>query len=98
MAILPIVLLVLGPIVAFLLRQALFISVDEPSLDYGTGGTFDIIAGRYDAINRVLALGMDMSWRRRMVDVVHESVKTLDSPRILDLATGSFFYCQLSHT
>jgi len=37
-----------------------------PGLDFGTGSMFDQIADRYDTINRVLALRMDIGWRREM--------------------------------
>ena len=46
---------------------------------------FDMIAGRYDAINRVLAMGMDISWRKRMVAVIQAT----RPERILDMATGT---------
>lgn len=50
---------------------------------------FDLIANRYDSINRVLAFGMDIGWRKRMVQKIKESVERLESPRILDIATGT---------
>ena len=40
-------------------------------------------------INRVLAVGMDIGWRKRMVEYVHESTEKLAHPRILDVATGT---------
>lgn len=46
---------------------------------------FGRIAGRYDVANRVLSLGIDLSWRRHLVRGVAR-----DQPsRVLDLATGS---------
>jgi demethylmenaquinone methyltransferase/2-methoxy-6-polyprenyl-1,4-benzoquinol methylase len=46
---------------------------------------FARIAGRYDLANRLLSLGVDASWRRRLVRAVHDA-----RPRaVLDLATGS---------
>jgi len=56
-----------------------------PSLDYGTGNMFDIIAKRYDLVNRLLALNMDMSWRKRMV----KELEITSGDRMLDLATGT---------
>jgi demethylmenaquinone methyltransferase/2-methoxy-6-polyprenyl-1,4-benzoquinol methylase len=46
---------------------------------------FDRIAARYDAMNRVLSLGLDRGWRRRTV----RSLQLGDRPRVLDLATGT---------
>ena len=39
-----------------------------PGLDFGTGSMFDSIADRYDTINRVLALRMDIGWRSVMTN------------------------------
>lgn len=46
---------------------------------------FDAIAWRYDMLNHVLSLGIDRSWRRRVVRMVAGS----GAKRILDLATGT---------
>jgi demethylmenaquinone methyltransferase/2-methoxy-6-polyprenyl-1,4-benzoquinol methylase len=69
----------------------MFADLQRPPSDYGSGRMFDAIAGRYDLVNRVLALGMDVGWRRRMVTTVREGVEAsgAGSPRILDLATGT---------
>jgi demethylmenaquinone methyltransferase / 2-methoxy-6-polyprenyl-1,4-benzoquinol methylase len=53
----------------------------------GSGTMFDAIARRYDFVNRVLSLGLDQSWRRRTVRAVSDVLG--DSPRILDVATGT---------
>ena len=45
---------------------------DTPDLDFGTGSMFDQIATRYDTINRVLALRMDIGWRRQMTTRIRE--------------------------
>lgn len=56
---------------------------------------FDVIAHRYDFINRALALNLDMSWRRRLVqEVVGPNgqifmKKASNHVKILDLATGT---------
>lgn len=50
-----------------------------------TAGIFSSIARRYDAANRIISLGRDMSWRRA-------AVRELDLPTdavVLDLATGT---------
>ena len=46
---------------------------------------FARIARRYDAANRLLSLGMDAWWRRRLV----LAVRRRSPGRVLDLATGS---------
>ncbi len=51
----------------------------------GSGAMFDRIAQRYDLLNRIISLGMDQGWRKRLV-------RSLDGDsvcRILDLATGT---------
>jgi demethylmenaquinone methyltransferase/2-methoxy-6-polyprenyl-1,4-benzoquinol methylase len=52
---------------------------------FGSGAMFDKIAARYDAMNRVLSLGLDRGWRRRTVRALALGA----SPRVLDLATGT---------
>jgi demethylmenaquinone methyltransferase / 2-methoxy-6-polyprenyl-1,4-benzoquinol methylase len=51
----------------------------------GSGEMFDRIAARYDAMNRVLSLGLDRGWRRRTV----RALQLGERPRVLDLATGT---------
>jgi len=51
----------------------------------GSGAMFDRIAARYDAMNRVLSLGLDRGWRRRTV----RALQLGERPRVLDLATGT---------
>lgn len=51
----------------------------------GSGGMFDRIAARYDAMNRVLSFGLDRAWRRRTV----RALQLGERPRVLDLATGT---------
>ena len=51
----------------------------------GGGAMFDGIAARYDALNRVLSLGLDQSWRRKTMDELG-----LEPGGVaLDLATGT---------
>jgi len=46
---------------------------------------FDGIAGRYDALNRILSLGIDVGWRKKLVRIA-----ALEKPtQILDVATGT---------
>lgn len=51
----------------------------------GSGAMFDLIAARYDLLNRVLSLGVDQGWRRKAV----ASLALGRAPRVLDLATGT---------
>jgi demethylmenaquinone methyltransferase/2-methoxy-6-polyprenyl-1,4-benzoquinol methylase len=56
-----------------------------PLPQLGSGEMFDLIAPRYDLVNRVLSLGLDVRWRRRAVRALTLS----ERPRVLDLATGT---------
>ena len=53
----------------------------------GSGAMFDKIAGRYDAVNRVLSLGLDKGWRKRAAKAL--GTEDVGGPRILDVATGT---------
>lgn len=47
---------------------------------------FSSLAGRYDLANRVMSLGLDLSWRRALA----RRIKILERPgRLLDLAAGT---------
>jgi demethylmenaquinone methyltransferase/2-methoxy-6-polyprenyl-1,4-benzoquinol methylase len=77
-------------LVALVAHQVMFSNVSAPPADFGSGSMFDLIARRYDMINRVLAVGMDIGWRKRMVNVLAESVaEQSEAPRLLDVATGT---------
>ena len=66
-----------------------------PPMDHGKGTMFDLIANRYDFINRALALNLDMGWRRVMVKKVTRDGELFgwnnqsEKVQILDLATGT---------
>ncbi len=46
---------------------------------------FDTISGNYDGLNRVISLGIDVKWRKKVVKIVGQ-----DNPKqILDIATGT---------
>lgn len=51
----------------------------------GSGAMFDRIARRYDAVNRLMSLGIDRLWRRRTVAALQLDTTT----RVLDVATGT---------
>jgi demethylmenaquinone methyltransferase/2-methoxy-6-polyprenyl-1,4-benzoquinol methylase len=51
---------------------------------------FDLIAPRYDLLNRVLTFGMDMGWRRRTV----ASLSLEPSALVLDVACGTGDLCR----
>lgn len=57
----------------------------RPDARPGSGAMFDVIARRYDLVNRILSLGLDISWRRRAV----RSLKLSAGARVLDVATGT---------
>ncbi len=46
---------------------------------------FDNISGNYDGLNRVISLGIDVSWRKKVVKLVGEN----NPKQILDIATGT---------
>lgn len=46
---------------------------------------FDTISGDYDGLNRVISFGIDIKWRKKVVDIV-----AANAPKtILDIATGT---------
>lgn len=49
------------------------------------GSMFDSIAERYDALNRVISLGLDRRWRRRAIQMLSRR----RPGRALDVATGT---------
>ncbi|MFT7072625.1 bifunctional demethylmenaquinone methyltransferase/2-methoxy-6-polyprenyl-1,4-benzoquinol methylase UbiE [Patiriisocius sp. Uisw_017] len=46
---------------------------------------FDAISGHYDGLNRVISLGSDIKWRKKVVKMVASK----NPQRILDIATGT---------
>lgn len=46
---------------------------------------FDAISGEYDGLNRVISFGIDVKWRKRVVEILRE--RSPDT--ILDIATGT---------
>jgi len=46
---------------------------------------FDNISENYDGLNRVISLGIDVSWRKKVVQLVGEN----NPKQILDIATGT---------
>ena len=81
------------PLLLFLYSQLLRSTIAPPPSDHGTGSMFDLIATRYDFINRALALNLDMGWRHRLVSEVvgpkGELFATNPDVKLLDLATGT---------
>jgi demethylmenaquinone methyltransferase/2-methoxy-6-polyprenyl-1,4-benzoquinol methylase len=62
----------------------------ESLVPLGSGAMFDRIAARYDTVNRVLSLGIDQRWRRRVVRALGLAKGELgEHPRVLDVATGT---------
>lgn len=46
---------------------------------------FDNISGGYDGLNRVISMGMDQSWRRKMI----RTIVKRNPENVLDIATGT---------
>lgn len=46
---------------------------------------FDKISGNYDGLNRVISFGIDVKWRKKVVDIVAKK----NPKNILDIATGT---------
>ncbi|MEI7508786.1 MAG: bifunctional demethylmenaquinone methyltransferase/2-methoxy-6-polyprenyl-1,4-benzoquinol methylase UbiE [Flavobacterium sp.] len=46
---------------------------------------FDTISGNYDGLNRVISFGIDVQWRRKVLDIVRKK----NPDNILDIATGT---------
>lgn len=46
---------------------------------------FDTISNEYDGLNRVISFGIDVKWRKKVVDIVAKS----QPQNILDIATGT---------
>ncbi len=51
----------------------------------GSGAMFDRIAPKYDVMNRMMSLGLDQRWRRKLIAMLE--LKPGD--RVLDVATGT---------
>jgi demethylmenaquinone methyltransferase/2-methoxy-6-polyprenyl-1,4-benzoquinol methylase len=46
---------------------------------------FDAISGNYDSLNRVISFGIDLKWRRKVLNIVAQS----RPETVLDIATGT---------
>ncbi|SDE07193.1 demethylmenaquinone methyltransferase / 2-methoxy-6-polyprenyl-1,4-benzoquinol methylase [Pricia antarctica] len=46
---------------------------------------FDTISEKYDGLNRIISFGIDVKWRRKVVDILSEQ----NPKTILDIATGT---------
>ena len=79
--------------ILFLSSHFLRHTISSPDANHGSGSMFDLIATRYDFINRALALNLDMSWRHRLVEEIvgenGEIFQQSNDVRLLDLATGT---------
>jgi demethylmenaquinone methyltransferase/2-methoxy-6-polyprenyl-1,4-benzoquinol methylase len=53
-------------------------------------GLFDTISPRYDLVNRVMTLRMDVGWRRRAIRELH----LVAGSRVFDLACGTGDFCR----
>jgi ubiE/COQ5 methyltransferase family len=79
----------LGAVLAALVAALAVLVLRNPSnssmTPLGSGAMFDSIAGQYDVTNRFLSLGMDMQWRRALL----QGLQLKPGDRVLDLATGT---------
>ena len=70
--------------------------MSEPQLPRGdekaetVRNLFDRISPRYDLVNRVMTVGMDIGWRRRAICELHLPAGS----RVLDLACGTGDFCR----
>ncbi len=68
-------------------------SMEKVVKPYGSEGSkkeqvrtmFDNVAGRYDFLNRLLSMGVDISWRKRLI----KEMKQYQPAHIMDMATGT---------
>ncbi|MEO1482714.1 MAG: bifunctional demethylmenaquinone methyltransferase/2-methoxy-6-polyprenyl-1,4-benzoquinol methylase UbiE [Myxococcota bacterium] len=58
---------------------------DRAAVSGGSGAMFDRIARRYDLLNRIMSLGLDQSWRKKLVKALDVDV----AAKVLDVATGT---------
>lgn len=57
----------------------------EQSKKEQVAGMFDDIAHRYDFLNRFLSVGIDVSWRKKLIN----EIKNIHPQHVLDVATGT---------
>ncbi len=46
---------------------------------------FDTISGNYDGLNRVISFGIDIKWRKKVVEIIAKT----NPEKVLDIATGT---------
>lgn len=77
------------PVLASFVLNLVF---QKPPADHGKGTMFDLIATRYDFINRALALNLDIGWRKTLIAEVTSQGNLFEQHplvKVLDLATGT---------
>lgn len=60
----------------------------EEKITQGSGEMFDRIATRYDLLNRVLSMGLDIKWRNTLAKSLKD-VLVQPNAEVLDVATGT---------
>jgi len=64
--------------------------MSAPEIRGGSGAMFDAIAERYDLLNRILSMGIDLRWRTLAAEsLLADKKRTREPLRFLDLATGT---------
>ena len=70
---------------------------DNNSVRFGSGDFFNSIAYAYDTTNKIMTLGLDIQWRKTLIDAINITpliqTQTSDNNeqtfKLLDLATGT---------
>lgn len=64
--------------------------MSTPDVRGGSGAMFDAIAERYDLLNRILSMGIDLRWRTLAAEsLLADPKRAREKLRFLDLATGT---------
>lgn len=50
---------------------------------------FDTISENYDGINKIISLGTDANWKKKILQMVQQQSKNFGATTILDVATGT---------
>lgn len=68
-------------------KQEIFKVSNSDKAQLGSGEMFNAIAPYYDTANKVMSLGLDQSWRRRLMQTVAQDIG--EGSSIMDMSTGT---------